>query len=156
MPNAFRAVRTTIASLWMWTLLIVLVVIVTPLNVLWRIFGAPFDRVNYYGGRLFRLLGVFIVTCTPRWRFDVRGTPPPDPRLPYVVIANHESFADMLLLCHLPWEMKWLSKASIMKVPFFGWLMWRFATSRSTAGWQAARGQRWRSAATACQSVPPS
>ena len=124
MPNAFRAIRTTIASLWMWTLLIVLVVIVTPFNVLWRIFGAPFDPVNYYGGRLFRLLGVFIVTFTPRWRFDVRGAPPPDPRLPYVVIANHESFADMLLLCHLPWEMKWLSKASIMKVPMFGWLMW--------------------------------
>jgi 1-acyl-sn-glycerol-3-phosphate acyltransferase len=40
------------------------------------------------------------------------------------VVANHESFADMLLLCLLPWEMKWLSKIEIMWVPVLGWLMW--------------------------------
>ena len=124
MTKTIQAVRTTLASLWMWALLIVLVIIVAPLNILWRVIGSGIDPVNYYGGRLFRLLGVFIVSCTPRWKFEVRGVIPANPRLPYVVIANHESFADMLLLCHLPWEMKWLSKASIMKVPVFGWMMW--------------------------------
>jgi 1-acyl-sn-glycerol-3-phosphate acyltransferase len=54
----------------------------------------------------------------------VRGKLPDDPRHPYVVIANHESFADMLILCLLPWEMKWLSKVEIMWVPILGWLMW--------------------------------
>jgi len=108
----------------MWGLLITLVILALPFTVLWRFAGRPFDPVNYYGGRLFRRLGVLIVTSTPRWKFEVRGTPPANPRLPYVVLANHESFADMLLLCHLPWEMKWLSKASIMRVPLFGWMMW--------------------------------
>ena len=124
MTSFFRAVRTTVASIWMWTTLVVVVILGTPVAVLWRLIGFAVDPVNYYGGRLFRLLGVFVVTVTPRWRFDVRGHPPADPRRPYVVVANHESFADMLLLCHLPWEMKWLSKASIMKVPIFGWMMW--------------------------------
>ena len=30
----------------------------------------------------------------------------------------------MLLLCLLPWEMKWFSKIEIMWVPVLGWLMW--------------------------------
>jgi 1-acyl-sn-glycerol-3-phosphate acyltransferase len=29
----------------------------------------------------------------------------------------------MLLISHLPWEMKWLSKKSIFKIPLLGWLM---------------------------------
>ena len=124
MMAALRALRTTVASAWMWAVLVAVSILVVPFNVLWRIAGAPIDPVNYYGGRLFRLLGVFVVACSPRWRFEVRGIPPANPRLPYVVIANHESFADILLLCHLPWEMKWLSKASIFRLPVFGWMMW--------------------------------
>jgi 1-acyl-sn-glycerol-3-phosphate acyltransferase len=39
------------------------------------------------------------------------------------VVSNHESFADILLISHLPWEMKWLSKAELFRVPVLGWLM---------------------------------
>src|SRR5690606_7455418 len=46
-----------------------------------------------------------------------------DPRRPYVVVANHESYADIFLISHLPWEMKWLSKAEVMRVPLMGWMM---------------------------------
>ena len=38
-------------------------------------------------------------------------------------MANHESLADIVLIGSLPWYMKWLSKASIMRVPFLGQMM---------------------------------
>jgi 1-acyl-sn-glycerol-3-phosphate acyltransferase len=41
-----------------------------------------------------------------------------------VVVSNHESFADILLISHLPWEMKWLSKAELFRIPVMGWMMW--------------------------------
>jgi 1-acyl-sn-glycerol-3-phosphate acyltransferase len=40
-----------------------------------------------------------------------------------VVVSNHESIADIPVLSHLPWEMKWLSKASNFHVPALGWMM---------------------------------
>jgi 1-acyl-sn-glycerol-3-phosphate acyltransferase len=40
------------------------------------------------------------------------------------VVSNHESFADILLISHLPWEMKWLSKAELFRIPVMGWMMW--------------------------------
>ncbi len=95
-----------------------------PLVSFFRIVGWPFDRVNYIGGRIFRWAGLWTTWTTPRWSFSVRGTPPTNPRLPYVVVANHESFSDILLLCQLPWEMKWLSKIELMKIPVLGWTMW--------------------------------
>jgi len=74
-------------------------------------------------GYLFRRIGPVMATLHPLWRFRTSGKPPADPRRPYVVVSNHESFADILLISHLPWEMKWLSKAELFKVPVLGWLM---------------------------------
>jgi 1-acyl-sn-glycerol-3-phosphate acyltransferase len=116
--------RTTIASIWTWSVLGAAMLLAMPFIMAWAVIGWPLDRVNYYGGRLFRFAGVIPVLLTPRWRFEVRGRRPDNPRLPYVVVANHESFADILLLSHLPWEMKWLSKVEIMRIPVVGWEMW--------------------------------
>ena len=39
------------------------------------------------------------------------------------MVSNHESFVDILLISHLPWEMKWLSKAELFRIPVLGWLL---------------------------------
>jgi 1-acyl-sn-glycerol-3-phosphate acyltransferase len=57
------------------------------------------------------------------WTFRTSGVMISDPRRPYVVVANHQSFVDILLISHLPWEMKWLSKADFFKYPLVGWMM---------------------------------
>lgn len=125
MTDSFAApVRNAIAAAWTWSVLAASLLLFFPFIMLWGIVGRPFDRMNYFGGRLFRLAGALTVHLTPRWRFSVRGALPENPRMPYVVVANHESFADMLLLCLLPWEMKWLAKIEIMWIPVLGWLMW--------------------------------
>jgi 1-acyl-sn-glycerol-3-phosphate acyltransferase len=116
--------RTTLASIWTWSVMGVSVLVAMFPIAIWRVIGWPVDRWNYWGGRLFRSIGRLVVGVTPRWRFEVRGQRPTNPRHPYVVVANHESFADIVLLTHLPWEMKWLSKASILAIPVFGWTMW--------------------------------
>lgn len=114
----------TLASVWSWSVLALGVAIAFPLTLVWRVVGWPIDRWNYAGGLIFRSVARLMVPLTPRWHFTVRGSRPADPRNPYVVVANHESFADIILLSLLPWEMKWLSKASIMRIPVFGWIMW--------------------------------
>lgn len=101
-----------------------LVIIGTPVVFLVFLATAPFDRGRYAAGRLFRLLGVAAVKLNPLWRFDTTGTFIRDPRRPYVAVSNHESYADIFLISHLPWEMKWLSKETMFRIPFFGWMMW--------------------------------
>ena len=56
--------------------------------------------------------------AVPLRRDDAGRSPPP-----YVVVSNHESFVDILLISHLPWEMKWLSKAELFRIPVLGWMM---------------------------------
>jgi 1-acyl-sn-glycerol-3-phosphate acyltransferase len=81
------------------------------------------DPTRTRAGRMFRLVGVLCTKLTPLWHFGVYGELPARPPGRTVCVSNHWSQADPFLLSHLPWEMKWLSKASIMRTPVIGWLM---------------------------------
>jgi 1-acyl-sn-glycerol-3-phosphate acyltransferase len=115
--------RLTLWSLWSWLVLGVLVALWLPLMAVTRVVTAPFDKGHYWTGYLFRRLAVVHQRLTPLWHFRATGTYPSDPRHPYVVVSNHESFVDILLISHLPWEMKWLSKVEMFRIPVVGWLM---------------------------------
>ncbi|RKH49854.1 1-acyl-sn-glycerol-3-phosphate acyltransferase [Corallococcus sp. AB050B] len=82
-----------------------------------------FDKRRYVVGRCFRLVGVTAAKLTPFWRFGVHGTVPDRIEPNTVFVSNHESNADCFLISFLPWEMKWLGKRSLFKVPVVGWMM---------------------------------
>jgi 1-acyl-sn-glycerol-3-phosphate acyltransferase len=113
----------TIASVWIWIVLATCIVFWLPAMALARLVTVRSDPGLYTVGLMFRKIGVVVAALNPLWTFRRSGSPPPDPRRPYVVVANHESFADILLISHLPWEMKWLAKAEMFGIPFLGWLM---------------------------------
>mgnify|MGYP001813104636 CR=1 FL=1 len=113
----------TVLSVWSWIVLGVVIIVWTPLVAITRLVTAPFDPAAYRAGYLFRKLTVVHEKLNPLWTFKVSGEMPDDPRRPYVVVANHESFVDILLISHLPFEMKWMSKSEFFKIPFVGWAM---------------------------------
>jgi 1-acyl-sn-glycerol-3-phosphate acyltransferase len=118
-----HGVLNALASAWTWLVIGGCVVLWLPLMALVRVLTWPFDRDAYWTGYLFRKIGNVSFALTPLWSARVSGTFPADPRRPYVVVANHESFVDILLISHLPWEMKWLSKVELFRVPVLGWLL---------------------------------
>jgi 1-acyl-sn-glycerol-3-phosphate acyltransferase len=114
----------SIVSLWSWLVLVACVLLWFPVLLLLAIVTLPFDPGRYAVGRVFRKIGPVMATLNPLWDFRYVGRLPADPRRPYVVVSNHESFTDILLISHLPWEMKWLSKAELFRIPIMGWMMW--------------------------------
>jgi len=113
--------RILSAVAWVATVLVVLVGVLYVAAV-WVV-TAPFDRGRYHAGRAFRQLAVALVTLNPLWHFETDGEAPDNPRLPYVAVSNHESYADIFLISHFPWEMKWLSKDTMFRIPVMGWMM---------------------------------
>ena len=116
-------VARTLLSIWWWLTFGIGVVIWVPMVAVVRLVTAPFDKGHYWAGYLFRKLPVAHQFINPLWRFRVSGTMPDNPRRPYIIVSNHESFVDILLISHLPFEMKWLSKVEMFKIPAVGWLM---------------------------------
>ncbi len=112
-----------ILSALLWVGCGVIVLVFAPIQALIFAATAPFDPGRYAAGRWFRLAAVSTVKINPLWRFRTSGVRIEDPRRPYVAVSNHESFADIFLISHLPWEMKWLSKEAIFRIPLMGWMM---------------------------------
>jgi 1-acyl-sn-glycerol-3-phosphate acyltransferase len=112
-----------LVSSWIWITNSLVAILWVPWLALVWLATAPFDPGRYVAGRWFRRAAVTAVALNPLWRFRTSGFLVRDPRRPYVAVSNHESMADIFLISHLPWEMKWLSKESIFKLPFMGWMM---------------------------------
>jgi 1-acyl-sn-glycerol-3-phosphate acyltransferase len=112
-----------IVAVLVWTGIVLIAMTWLPLMAVVWLFTAPADPGRYAVGRVFRLAAVAAVKINPLWHFRTSGARIPDPRRPYVAVANHESMADIFLISHLPWEMKWLSKEAIFRLPVMGWLM---------------------------------
>jgi|SRR5690606_12849641 len=112
-----------IGSALLWFFLTILVIVWTPLLALIFLFTVPFDPGRYIVGRWFRRAAMVAVWMNPAWRFRTSGVRIEDPRRPYIAVSNHESYADIFLISHLPWEMKWMSKQEIFNIPFMGWMM---------------------------------
>ncbi len=82
------------------------------------------DPTHRRAGHWLRNFGKLTSFLSPLWDFSVEGTPPADmASRAYVVVSNHESNIDPFLLSWLPWDMRWIAKEQLFKVPFFGLLL---------------------------------
>lgn len=108
-------------SIWVWVAIVTLIVVWLPLLALIRLFDR--DPARYRTGRWFRRLGMAMTKVNPAWQITITGDYPDDPRRPYVVVSNHQSNADIPIISCLPWEMKWVAKAELFRLPFAGWMM---------------------------------
>jgi 1-acyl-sn-glycerol-3-phosphate acyltransferase len=110
-------------SLLVWGSYVVIVILWTPLVFFYRLATSRSDPDRYRLGRFFRKSAVLAGDLNPFWKFRIVDSVHPDPRRPFVFVANHSSSTDVFLIARLPWEMKWLSKQSIMQIPLLGWQM---------------------------------
>lgn len=112
-----------IASLLVWVVWQIVVVLWTPVVGISLLLTGWWDRPRWIAGRVFRFGAQILIALNPFWRVRVVGDVPDRSSHPFVAVANHESLADIILIGWLPWDMKWLSKSSIFRVPFLGQMM---------------------------------
>lgn len=103
-----------------YVLVLLIVAAALPLQAVLFVVCYPFDRNRAVAGRFSRLVAVAVTRTFPPWRLSVEGTFPPDG--PFVVVANHQSMLDVLLISKVPREMKWIAKESLFKMPWIGWI----------------------------------
>jgi 1-acyl-sn-glycerol-3-phosphate acyltransferase len=99
---------------------IVIILVALPVEALLLLVTWPFDRNRTVPGRFLRLMAVAISACFLTWRLRLEGSWPG--KGPYVVVANHQSMLDILLVSRVPREMKWMAKESLFKLPWLGWM----------------------------------
>jgi 1-acyl-sn-glycerol-3-phosphate acyltransferase len=84
---------------------------------------APFDRRRIALHLWSCVWGTFYIVVNPLWSVRVTGREKLPWRGPAVLVANHLSMLDILVVYGLFRPFKWVSKAELFKVPFVGWNM---------------------------------
>jgi len=83
----------------------------------------PFDRKR----KLAHALGFWwadcLVVANPFWNISIKGLENIDKHKTYVLVANHQSLADIVIVYKTHMQFKWVAKDELFKVPVFGWCM---------------------------------
>lgn len=84
---------------------------------------APFDRNRTLLHRYTCWWARLYLRCLPGCRLVVEGRDKIAPHTPYVLVANHQSMADIMALSALAVPFKWVSKKEAFRLPCIGWNM---------------------------------
>jgi 1-acyl-sn-glycerol-3-phosphate acyltransferase len=110
-------------SLLYWAFFIATLPLFFAVAVLVFLVTAPFDRRRVALHLWSCAWATFYVVMNPLWRVRVIGRARLPWRGPAVLVANHLSTLDVLVLYGLFRPFKWVSKAELFRVPFIGWNM---------------------------------
>ena len=112
-----------IGSLIFWTFVVLSSALLFPVALLIWICTAPFDPKRAALHRFTCFWGSIYTWANPAWNVTITGRERIAPGRTYVLVANHLSLLDILVMFRLFRDFKWVSKAEIFKVPAVGWNM---------------------------------
>jgi len=122
-PNRLPIVVRVLVSVYFWAFMAFTSLLLYPLAALIRFATGPFDRQLRLLHRFTSVWGSLYTWCTPLWSVQIAGDENLPGDSPHVIVANHQSFADILLLFRLRFHYKWVSKIENFRAPLIGWNM---------------------------------
>jgi 1-acyl-sn-glycerol-3-phosphate acyltransferase len=67
---------------------------------------------------------LFYIWINPFWKIDFQGKENIRKNQPYIIVSNHQSSFDIVLLYRLWMHFKWVAKREIFRIPVIGWNLW--------------------------------
>ncbi len=114
--NIFRSIIA-------WIIGIFFLVVFFPVTFLVWLIVFPFDsnrRIIHY---LLVWQSTILTYLMPVWKVQTEGKEKADSSATYVIISNHQSIIDILVINCLRYRYKWVSKIENTKLPFLGWYL---------------------------------
>lgn len=113
-----------LASIYFWVELYLISAILFPISFLVFLLTFLFDKRLFLLHKYTCLWSFIVLKINPMWRIKVTGREKIKPGQTYVMVSNHQSGADIIVLFLLWSHFKWVAKKSLFYYPFIGWTMW--------------------------------
>ncbi len=110
-------------SIIVWLTGISFLVILFPFTFIIWLFTLPFDRKRTVVHWILVYQSVAISHMIPIWKVKIEGNKKIKKDITCVIISNHQSVLDILLLNGLKMRFKWISKIETYKIPIIGWYL---------------------------------
>ena len=113
-----------VVSCYFWASLFLISAMLFPFTFLLWLLTVLFDKRRFLLHKATCIWGDLVLGINPYWKTHVEGRNKIDPKETYVIVSNHQSGADILVLFRLYRHYKWVAKQSLFYYPFIGWNMW--------------------------------
>lgn len=110
-------------SVIVWIIGLCFIVILFPLTFIIWLLVLPFDRERIVIHWFLVFQGLVLTSIVPIWNINIEGREKAVVGTTYVIISNHQSILDILLLNCLRYRFKWISKIENIKLPVLGWYL---------------------------------
>jgi 1-acyl-sn-glycerol-3-phosphate acyltransferase len=112
-----------LGSLLFWGFMAFSSLVLFPISVVLWLLTAPFDHRRWVLHRFTSFWASLYTWLNPVWRVRITGRERLHDAGPAVLVANHLSLVDILVLFRLQTHFKWVSKLENFRVPLIGWNM---------------------------------
>lgn len=113
-----------IVSCYFWFTLFFVSALLFPFTFLLWLLTVLFDKRRFILHKVTCFWADLVLWINPYWKTKIKGKENFDPRSTYIIVSNHQSGADILILFRLYRHYKWVAKQSLFYYPFIGWNMW--------------------------------
>ena len=110
-------------SIIIWIAGISVLVLLFPVTFIIWILVLPFDKERIIIHSILIFQGIILTRILSFRRIVFEGREKIVKGTTYVIISNHQSIIDTLLLYGLSYKFKWISKIENVKVPILGWYL---------------------------------
>jgi 1-acyl-sn-glycerol-3-phosphate acyltransferase len=112
-----------IKSAFVWIMGLIYMGVMFPLTFLIWLLVLPFDRHRTVTHWILVYQAYILSYLIPVWKIDISGRDKAVRGTTYVIISNHQSILDILLMNSLRYKYKWISKIENTRVPVLGWYL---------------------------------
>ncbi|MDX2442798.1 MAG: lysophospholipid acyltransferase family protein [Bacteroidales bacterium] len=112
-----------IKSIFIWFFYVIMLVLLYPPAFLIWILTFWFDKRMWILHQYSCFWASTFTWITPWWRTTIKGREKIKPGKSYVLVSNHQSSVDIVLLYRLFVQFKWVAKKELFRVPIIGWNM---------------------------------
>lgn len=112
-----------IVSLWVWLVAIPVCFLYAFVATLIWLITILFDKRLVVLHTATTLIAALFIVINPYWSIHVEGRKKIKRHGVYVIVSNHQSLVDILVLFLLFRHFKWVSKVENFRIPAIGWVM---------------------------------
>ena len=122
-PPLRISVLNALLSIFFWVSCVALIALLYFVQLILLVICFPFDKQRKILHRQCFWWSSAVIGLSPYWKVKVNGLENADPKRTYVIVANHQSLADIVVLYQLRLQFKWVAKESLFRIPFLGWCL---------------------------------
>jgi 1-acyl-sn-glycerol-3-phosphate acyltransferase len=112
-----------ILSTFLWIFGAVMTFILYLAMLFFSVILYPFDKQRRAAHAQCYWWSDILIGSNPFWKMKIVGLENIDKKKTYVMVANHQSLADIIVLYQIRAQFKWVAKAELFDIPVLGWCM---------------------------------